>query len=67
MTDRIQMALVGLYVVGWLLDWSYWIAVGWSWSASGDNIHVFPAIFGWIPATFWPLHAVSEIWRWVLA
>jgi hypothetical protein len=66
MIDRIQMALIGLYVTGWLLDWAYWITVGWSWSASGDNSHALPAIFGWAPAAFWPLHALSELWQWVL-
>lgn len=66
--DRIQITLVGLYATGWLLDWTYWIAVGWEWSATGGNsIHIMPVYVGWLPAAFWPLHALSEIWQWVLA
>jgi hypothetical protein len=66
-TDRIIRMSIGLYMTGWLIDWTYWIAVGWTWSTSGNSsIHILPAWLGWFPALFWPLHALSEIWRWVL-
>lgn len=67
MTDRIQMSLVGLYVVGWFIDWTYWIAVGWEWSVEGEaNIHAVPVMLGWFPALFWPLHLGFEIWAAIL-
>ena len=68
MTNRIQMSLVGLYVVGWFIDWAYWISVGWEWSVSeGGYIHALPVFFGWLPAFFWPLHLGSEVWNIILS
>ena len=57
--DR-QYVLLGfagvVYFFGWLLDWAYWTytegAVG--------------VVFGWLPALFWPLHALSTFWGLVL-
>ncbi len=54
-----------IYAIGWLGDWAYWIAVGWP--IQGEVNHVAPALSGWAPAFFWPLHALSELWQWVLA
>ena len=67
MSDRVQMSLVGLYVFGWFIDWTYWIAVGWEWSASeGETAQALPVLFGWLPAFFWPLHLGVEVWEMII-
>ncbi len=65
MSDRTFILLVWVYGIGLLIDWSYWISVGWETDSGVD--HVGPTLFGWGAALFWPLHAGSEIWQWVLS
>ncbi len=64
MTDRVQMTLFGLYMTGWLVDWSYWIATG---RIDPDAPLASGIIGGFFVAWFWPLHGVMELWRWALA
>ena len=62
MTDKIGPTLFGLYLFLALIDYSYWIAL----ARSDMEKYASLVAFGWLPALFWPIHLISELWlRWV--
>ena len=46
----------GGYALGWLVDYSYWIAT------EGSE----GGFYGIIAALFWPIHGAVVLWQWVL-
>lgn len=46
---------ITIYVLGWMIDWAYWIAL--------DDDTRF---YGFFWAFGWPIHFVVEMWRLVL-
>ena len=66
MTDRTMNIFLATYITGGVFDWTYWIAVGWTWTPDGTKDHIFPAVLGWIPGIFWPLHVLVTMWNWTL-
>lgn len=65
MKGRTTDILASLYVIGILIDWTYWIAIGWE-LRIGEINHGVPVILGWVPAIVWPLHLFVKIWDWIL-
>jgi hypothetical protein len=64
MSNRVHITLVCLYGIGILVDWAYWISVGWE--LHGGTDYVGPAVLGWVPSIFWPLHLGASLWEWLL-
>lgn len=61
MSERIFYGLVGLWALGIPVDWAYWIA-----TREDEVERVAATIFGWGLALFWPMHALVELWWWLL-
>ncbi len=54
--------LAFMYVVGFFIDWTYWIAVG-----LDPVVPILSGLVGgFIVALVWPLHVGMELWNWLL-
>lgn len=57
---------LSIYTVGVLADWSQWVAIA---IASAEQPHgdyfwsILSLLLGWIPAFFWPVHAMALAWN----
>ena len=65
MPDKMKDYLVGIWLLGIPVDWAYWIALSHVFKVEGFPIGV-ALMFGWVAGVFWPIHALVEIWNWVL-
>lgn len=62
----IVRCMIALYVIGFLVDYSWYVAHGFPCvserACTEGRDYVGGTVFGWIPAFFWPVHLLSLMW-----